>query len=250
VQKINRIAILAVIFIGGCGTTGKVNLSESLCGNPEKVIEVTTKRNLSEYGFYIQKGKLSIEEGGKKTKLLFTMKYIREENYLISVRSETGIEALRVMISKDTLLVNDRINREVLYGNPEDFRRISGIPADLLKICVGDIAGNDLKLVKEREIKSGIIDVYSNSAGIRLVSSVDCKLNKVRKARIYTDDEKIMLELNYSDFRGTDLLIPGSTNITDSNKNVRIKLNVRRFIIPWHGDLEFYPGTGFTRKRI
>lgn len=249
-QKIKRIAIIFVILLGGCGTAGKINLSENFCGNPEKVMDITTKGNLSEYGFYIQKGRLIIDEGGKKTRLLFTMKYIREENYLISIRSETGIEALRVLISNDTLLVNDRINREVLYGNPEDFRRISGIPVSLLKICVGDIAGNDFRPVKENDIKAGLIDTYSYSSGIRLVSSIDCKINKVKKTKLYTDDEKIMLELGYSDFRGGNLLIPATTTITDSNKNIRIKINVKRFIIPWHGDLEFYPGTGFTRKRI
>ena len=38
-----------------------------------------------------------------------TIKYELPDKYLISIRSKAGIEAARIFITKDTVLINDRI---------------------------------------------------------------------------------------------------------------------------------------------
>ncbi|HPC97779.1 MAG TPA: DUF4292 domain-containing protein [Bacteroidales bacterium] len=241
---------LMCFILAGCGSAGITSRSESDCLKPDEILKETIKGNISEYGFYIQKGKITILDGNKKTDLLFTMKYTRGENYLVSIRSLTGIEAMRVLLTKDTILVNDRINRQVLYGESEDFRRISGIPAGILKICVGDLAGNNIRITENEKVKPGAISISSFYYGINLKSAIDCKLKKVIKTRLFTDDYEDLLEINYSDFRGNNLLLPGKAGIVDSKRNVKIKIEIKKFIVPWYGDLDFIPGTNFTLKRI
>lgn len=250
IKRIKKYIILFYLVLAGCSTTGLTSRSENDCRNPEEILKEALEKNLSNYGFYIQKGKITIIEGNAKTNLLFTMKYTRGESYLVSVRSLTGTEALRVLLTKDTILVNDRINRQVLYGEAEDFRRISGIPLGLLKICVGDLAGSNIRISSnEKSINKALI-IYSLYSGINLNSTIDCKSRKVTRTVLFTENNENILEINYSDFRGDNLLIPGKTGIVDSKRNIKIKIEIKRFIVPWYGDLDFFPGTNFILKRI
>ncbi len=55
------------------------------------------------------KADVEVFNNGENRKLISTVKYRKPGNYLVSVKHRTGVEAARIYITKDTVLINDRI---------------------------------------------------------------------------------------------------------------------------------------------
>jgi len=249
-RKKEIIVIILTFVVSSCVTSLKSLNNNEIYSNPEVIIDETLRNNVSNYGFFIQKGKLDIKNENERTRLIFTVKHLPPDNYLISLRSVTGIEAMRVKLSKDTIIVNDRINREILYGKGEAFERIAGVPIDLLVLAFGDLSGVNIKFKVNNEIKNNTIDVYSNIKDINIISTINCNLKKVKKATVFTNQQGNMLVVNYSDFKRGNTMVPGTIDITNEKGNIRILIKIRKIIIPWHGEIEFIPGNGYMMRSL
>ncbi len=247
----NKIKIVILLFIVfGCAPSLKNINEKEIYLKRSQIIEETLRNNLGEYGFFIKKGKLNINNGNEETVLLFTMKYLPQDNYLISLKSVTGIEAMRVKLTKDTIIVNDRINKEILYGKSEAFERVAGIPVELLKIAVGDLCGHNIKFDENYDIKNNTLNVFSNLRNINIVSTINCNINKVKRVVIYSNEQDDKLYIDYSGFKGGNYIMPGTINIQNEKGDIKISIKVKKIIIPWQGELEFIPGNGYTKKNL
>ena len=76
------------------------------------------------------------------------MKYRLPGNYLVSIRNKTGMEAARVYVTHDTVLINDRIYRKLYIGSNEYLLKKYGIATNSLPLVFGDY----LKGLSEVEI--------------------------------------------------------------------------------------------------
>ncbi|HRC89647.1 MAG TPA: DUF4292 domain-containing protein [Bacteroidales bacterium] len=249
-RKKKIIVIILTFVVSSCATSLKSLNNNEIYSNPEVIIDETLRNNVSNYGFFIQKGKLDIKNENERTRLIFTVKHLPPDNYLISLRSVTGIEAMRVKLSKDTIIVNDRINREILYGKGEAFERIAGVPIDLLVLAFGDLSGVNIKFKVNNEIKNNTIDVYSNIKDINIISTINCNLKKVKKATVFTNQQGNMLVVSYSDFKRGNTMVPGTIDIKNEKGNIRILIKIKKIIIPWHGEIEFIPGNGYMMRSL
>jgi hypothetical protein len=248
-RKIGKI-IITVLLIAGCATGKNIN-SIILCGDWGKIIENTVNNNITESGFYIQKGRLNLKSEKEKVGLYFSVKYARKNKYLISLKGKSGIEALRIFISNDTLLVNDRINRELLYGRPEDFERITGIPVELLKVIFGDVPEYNLKVESPYQVdKKEEIRVEGYFKGLKYYFNVNCRLQKMSNLIISTGLKEENIIVSNNKFRGDNKLIPVETSVYDPVRKIKIEIRNQKFIIPWYGDIEFIPGANFKKRHI
>lgn len=247
-----KIIYLAVIInlCCGCGVAQKKFMGADHCKNQCSIIENTLKNNLTYVGFYIQKGKIIIKEGSKKISLLYSVKYAREEKYLISLRDVSGAEAMRIYIDTDTLLVNNRINREFLSGSNTEFERITGVPAEFLKVCFGDLPEYNLGAGKKTVTENQGWEVSGYYKGIRFVAVIDCGVTKVKKIALYTGVDYEHIDIMYRKFDGEIYKIPREIIMYDSGKKVKIELRNNRYIVPWYGDIEFIPGTGYRKSQL
>ncbi|MBP7731662.1 MAG: DUF4292 domain-containing protein [Bacteroidales bacterium] len=244
------VIVILSFLVSGCATSLKSLNNNEIYSNPEVIIDETLRSNLGEYGFFIQKGKLDIKNENERTRLIFTVKHLPPDNYLISLRSVTGIEAMRVKLSKDTIVVNDRINREILYGKGEAFEKIAGVPVDLLGIAFGDLSGVNIKLVENSEIRNNNIIVYSNLRNISIISTINCNLRKVKEAIVFTNPKENELVIKYSDFKRGNIIIPRTIDIKNGKGDIRILIKIKKIIVPWHGEIEFIPGNGYMMRSL
>ncbi len=248
VKIIFGLLVVCSIFVG-C-SAGKMSESVKGCRDPEKIIENTFRNNLSADGFFIQKGKLIVDDGKEKVAFLLSVKYGRDGRYLVSIRSISGIEAMRVYLDFDTLMINDRINREVVYGKASDFERITGINTGLLKICFGDLPGENIFEINESEKNRNTIGIKGFFSGIMYNSNIDCNLKRPVSTEILVGEGVEFIKIEYKKYDGELYKIPREIVVYDSGRQIKLNLRMRKYIIPWHGDIEFIPGAGYRKRKL
>lgn len=242
--------IILFLAFSGCAVKKKHSESSIYCNDGKDIINRTAENNLTNYGFYLQKGKLTVygEEG--KINLFFSMKYARRDTFLISLRSWNGMEAVRILIAPDTVLANDRINRELLYGSPQDLEKAGGVPIELFKLCIGDLAFYNVTAEDEIKKSKEEITVTSSLRGLEINSVIDCRLGKLKYVRIYTGVPGEYLIIRYNRFKGDTLKFPGEITIMEPKRKIKLVLKVWKYIVPWYGDIQLIPGSGYTKRPI
>jgi len=226
--------------------TGSTGYSEDI----NRIILKTYSKNITDLGFYIQKGKIQLIEGKRKLNFLYSVKYARRDIYLISIRALNGYEALRVFINKDTILINDRVNKELLYGSKNDFEKLTGIPVEFLKICFGDIIDyskgsvNNVNIIGKELVITGMI------FGIEAITTINTETYKVRSVKLSSAYSKEEITADYRKYKGDNHIIPGETLIYDSKRSVQLIIKNQKFIVPWYGDIDFVPGRNYKERHI
>ena len=109
-------------------------------------MERIENQNLTKRNFFIQKAEIEILSEEENQKLIASIKFIYPDQYLISLKSKTGIEAARIFITDDTVLINDRINRKLYFGKPAQLKNKYGISPAVLPVVLGDFIKGNSKL--------------------------------------------------------------------------------------------------------
>ena len=250
-QKVS-IVITWFILITGCASTAKYqgNIEENSPGNAKETVEYARQNNITNNGFFISKGKISTSGESGRISLYFTMKYKLPGTYLISLRGKTGMEAFRIYISSDTVLINDRLNKTLLIGKNYDFDRITGIPADLLKVSVGDYFYNTPKYEENENCNDGEIQVRDYCMGLIIKTTIDCDIGKPQRVLITTGATDEYINLEYGKFRPDKNRVPKKIEIYDFRRKIKIKISINKYSYPWFGDIQFIPGSGYSIKPL
>ena len=103
--------------------------------------------------FIFKRQILTVIQDNISVRLIADIKFRKPDSMLITVRSRTGIEAGRAFISKDTLIVKDRLNKKLLVGKPEALGTKYGVDPSFLFTVLGDI-------VVEEKTGHVLMDVY------------------------------------------------------------------------------------------
>jgi hypothetical protein len=240
--------ILVFLVLAGCSVSrkGKFSAENDLRSNAFNSAG-TKSFNLSNSGFFISKATLEISAGGEKQKALCSIKYDGLGKYLVTVRSRTGIEAARLYISNDTVLINDRIDRIVYYGSSEKLSDKYGIAYYLIPLIFGDYISfqydsEDLPcsdgIIRKREL------IYGNTVSY----IIDCRHDKVIEAETGRRGE---LKLRFEDFFVNGIQrYPQVIDIEDTSRRLKVKLTIGTVELPWEGSIEFIPGSNYKKVPI
>jgi hypothetical protein len=236
----------------GCGGTKELHLdgASGTDKSASMVVNKTAQRNITTGGFFIHKGRIkSIGEEGR-INLYFTMKFSPPSKYLISIRSKTGMEAFRVYLTGDTVLINDRLNKSVLYGNTNDFERIVGLPIALLKVSLGDLFLIDPKLQPDEICIDNEVRLNEYFLGLMVKSTIDCRIDKVKSVLLTTGVPDEFVTIEYKKARDDNYGLPKKVEINDFRRKIKITLSLDKYSSPWVGEIEFLPGLGYTVKPL
>lgn len=223
-------------------------------GIPEKkdfniTAQVLEKQNITSDNFFIQKAQIEIISEGTSNVFLATVRFIRPDTFLISLRSKAGIEAARIFLTKDTVLINDRINKQLLFGKPDALGRKFRFTSEIFPVLLGDF-------VKDKDIKNIVTDcrngkavLVSNMYGSRLIYNIDCNRMKVISTVREGSTDKTSESLFFEKFiKVNKLTYPSRIRIDyyDTEVNIRIE----RLESPWIGNIEFIPGKNYELKEL
>ncbi len=235
-----------MFIIPGCSVV-RETASENVSNGRGKTISIEDLKtyNFTGSDFQIQKALIEIKNEDGDQKLMANLKYREPGIYLVSLRSLTGIEAARLYISDDTILINDRVNKKVYHGSTEYMMEKYGISIKYLPLILGDIVieknnsqyfncrDNETEIM-ERSEKNDII--YTLSCSTEKVKYVTTE-NSISGKGLYIYFDKFKKENNISYYR--------NIRITDEKKENTIKITIERISRTVVNDLNFIPGKNY-----
>jgi hypothetical protein len=243
--------LLIVIISWGCNSRLYLskNSPDSVANTPENIVSNIFKNNLSQESFFIEKGDLIYKTDNSSGRYIFTLKYQKPDTFLVSIKSLAGFEGARIFMTKDTILVNDRIRKRVLYGKPERFENISGFPYYCIYLIFGDIIRSDNKnIVLENESNGLILLQKIMDKTVRSVP--ERKLNKIKSVLIASKSGNEELSITYSKFSKSATRFPEVIDLKEYNRNISARIKIRKLQIPWTGSIEFLPGRDYKKEEI
>ena len=244
-QKVILISAVYIL-LAGCSVLRKEKSEISEISNDltkENLIKVLRKGNLSDSSFYIQKAEVEIITNGEKEKFLAAWKYEKSGRSLLSLRSRTGIEVARVLITKDTVLVNDRINRKIYYGKGEYIGRKYNVTVSSLPVVIGDFIGGNYYLNQLVKCNAGSINLQTSVKGLKTDYIIDCKKGKVISTTIYNSLNEKELDINFSKFiKVEEKILASKVSVKYYKNDSEVNIKIDKIVCPWDGKVEFIPG--------
>ena len=244
-QKIGYIFCLFV-FLSGCSVVKKKSISEKTLNEApvSNILEGVEKQNITIDNFFISKAEVEIISDDNKQKLLASIKFNYPDRYLISLKSKTGIEVARIFITDDTVLVNDRFNKKLYFGDPENLKKKFSISPELLPVILGDLIRGKEISVENVACIDNKAEINCNIKGIKIDYIIDCN-----KLKIISASQEFSISTNYTAMQYDNFikagygLIPSKIRV-DFNEFV-ITVKIEKIDSPWAGDIEFIPGARY-----
>jgi hypothetical protein len=237
------------MFAGGCSLSRKAantTSTGSLSNESGNILENIVRQNISSRGFFIQKAEVELNNQSGKQKFLSSIKFEYPDKYIISLKNRTGIEGARIYISKDSLIVNDRINKKMYFGTTVYLNTKFGLDQSLLPLIFGDLVTENNKQDLKEKCFEGKLEFNCVLRGVTLNYNIDCKRNKsslvILKSNFLQQDVIIRSE-GY--LIKEDILVPRIVEIEDLNTNTVIRIRFLKIEKPWNGNLKFVPGKGY-----
>lgn len=248
------IFILFTILLAACSVTGKrraAPVSEDALVRAEDFYNELRQDNLSSSGFYISRADIDLNTPAIDIKLIATVKYLFPDSLFISLRTRTGIEAGRVLLTDDTVLVNDRINRLIYYGEPGDLEKKYQIPASAVFAMFGDFIGQPQTYEKSVRCVDGTHLCVTRIGGYTLKYEIDCYNGKPFKAFISGITQANGIQADFGEFiRSGNKRIPGSIKVMTGDNKVNFTMGIRNIQTGWTGEIDFIPGRNYRKVRI
>ena len=122
-------------------------------GNANGVVRVKESLIKSKSDFrtaWVKKYSCEIRENWKRKEFYGDIKIIKGERITITVKSGIGIETARALLTKDSVIIVDRINKEVYCGGYEQMKEYFGL-LDCYKKVEDLIVGNNSMVLEEME---------------------------------------------------------------------------------------------------
>lgn len=250
-QKVIAILILLLVISNNCSVSRRSGPLEAKA--PEgSFMEKVISNNLTQQSFNIQKAEINLVNPEVTEKITATVKFKKPDTIMVSIKSFAGIEAARFFMTSDTMLVNDRINRQILYGNPSDFYRRYGFRIEMAGIIFGDFLGDIKDISGDYNCKNGGTierNVFKERQRIRY--TIDCKSRKAQYAEAVSFDSGQIIKFYFRDFKKAGkITYPVNIRIVDEKTSSQIEINIKRIDIDWSGSVKFIPGQGYEKVEI
>jgi hypothetical protein len=251
-RKINFILLLLVLSVGcsviRTGRKGNSGMSDAI--SPVKILESVKKQNITSNSFFIQKAEIQISGREGTEKMLGSIKFESPDRYLISIKSLTGIEAARIFISGDTILVNDRMNRKQYSGSNHYLVKEYGLKTSLIPIIFGDYITDNLS-ENMTICSNGKSDINVTTAGIKINYIIDCQNEKIILATTESRQNGKGIEIHYNDFyKNRNIFFPREIEIKNIQRETTVDIKIKKIESPWSGKVEFIPGIGYELIRL
>jgi hypothetical protein len=244
-----RIALILIliVIIYGCSAVKKEEKSR-ITTETSNIVSLTNLKesNISNNDFFITRAEIEILNNGEKQKFLASLKFKNPGIYLISLRNKTGIEGARIFISKDTILINDRINKKLYCGSPGYIKIKYGISTSTLPVIIGDFIDGKENQITELKCNNNRSEVSGINEEKEIKYTVDCRERKISETKMINETEGIVLL--FSKFIDNNKKhYPQSIKIEDSKQETEINIEIQRIEFNPIEKVDFIPGKDYEK---
>jgi Domain of unknown function (DUF4292) len=243
---------MLIVIAESCSVSRKAHktISEAEIRNGN-ILEAVMSNNISNDNFYIQKAAITVTQNEISAKFLASLKFRKPDTILLVLKSKLGIEAGRAFITRDTILVNDRVNKKLMTGDPQKIKTKYGIEPAMLNIILGDMIINEDDKGRKLNCSGGISSNDFNVGSRKIEYLIDCRKGKISKAYIEGDVNSGNIDLEFSNFlRERNIIRPGLVVINDDLTSMKVEVQIEKVEIGWNGKIDFVPGNGYKIVRL
>ena len=200
-------------------------------------------QNVTGSSFFIARADVDITVKGVNDKFIASIKYLVTGEYLISLRSRSGVEGARILISRDTVLINDRINRKLYFGSGEEMLLRYGVSPSVIPVIFGDYIHSDIEANIVANCENGEVRSYQSVGGMDISYILDCREQKVISAR---SGNTKSISIQFSKFINlNEKKVAGEIEFEDIARELKLIMRIRKLESPWEGEIDFIPGSGY-----
>jgi len=200
-QKLNIVIVVILLVISSsCQSLRmKGGMGDSRTGemNAGRFITEMKSTNISAQAVSINRIVINYENDFESRRLRANARLDGKGNVLVSIRTFAGIEAARILITKDTVKVADRINRICYVGNTTLLAAKYGFEYNFINLLFGDFVETN---VAERRIacQDGTTEINDYRRGIRY--RIDCSLFKIVEAVGNINEKGSLIRGEFTEF--------------------------------------------------
>jgi hypothetical protein len=246
---LSRIPLILVLIVTiyGCSAVKKEQKS-GITSEISNIVSLTELKgsNISNNDFFITKAEIEILNNGEKQKFLASLKFKNPETYLISLRNNAGIEGARIFISKDTILVNDRINKKLYYGSARYIKSKYGITTSTIPVIIGDFINEEKDQISELKCSNNKSEISEINEEKEIKYIIDCGERKISETKIIHGKEGIVLLfsrfINYNSKH-----YPQSIKIEDFKQESEINIKIQKIEFNAIEKVDFIPGKEYEK---
>jgi len=241
--------LIILILGGGCSASRRMNKSGTFPGERNlngAVAGAIKSNNLSGNNFYIRKAEISVTDRNITNRFNASIKFRKPDSMLVSIKSLIGIEAGRMLLTGDTVIINDRVNKKMIRGNTERLGRKYGIDPSLIFALLGDFIISHKDENRQINCVNGFYrdNFIINDKRVEYV--VDCKKGKITNAYFEGTLTTGNITIMYGKFKRMDgLFIPEEITMEDDLSDLGINIKINNLEVGWNGRIEFIPGSGY-----
>ena len=253
-QKIIPIVFLIALAFSACSTARKAGRTDSGTTLDETAgnrLETVISNNLTNHDFYIRRADIRVRQENVTVNLNASIKFRRPDSMMISVRSGIGVEAGKGFLTGDTVIVNDRFNRKLMVGDPEEIRSKYGIDPALIYVLLGDLIVGKDDYRSMLNCQRGEFRRQYNIEGRNVEYTIDCQRKKVRRVYLEGDIRTGNITILLSGIvKDGNITYPEKIAINDDLKELDIEVEIKRIESPWSGSMGTVGGQGYRVVRI
>lgn len=245
-----KLIFIVAAILAGCSPARRANIGIPF-EKADSYIELSDKilsRNMTTGNFNIVKAEVEIINNGDSQKLIASCKYRTPENYLLSIRNRTGIEAARIYITKDTILINDRIYRKLYCGSNEYLMDKYGLATNALPLIFGDYIDQITEIEQLKDCKNGTAEIQGYLDRKEIWYYLDCGRAKVSAISLCDKAGTAGINFRYSNFKSVGKFIyPGQINIEDIKGRTKIGIKILSVEYQNIEQIGFIPGRNYEK---
>lgn len=245
-----NLILFPLLLICACSTIKNTEKAANNTDNKQFIeLQKIRSLNISGRDYNILKAVVKISSAEEKSEFLVNFRFHLPDTFMFSVKSKIGIEAARGLISKDTIIINDRLNKKLYYGSSAYLSEKYGVKISSLHLIMGDLITQGLEINDTLKCENGEARFSDLSGGRKIEYKINCKTGKVTDTFIEAENEEILLEFEKHITEGK-VEMPGIIKISDKNNETEIEIKIEKFTT---GDIEniiFIPGSGYEKNLL
>jgi len=200
--SIQLLGIVLLLFVFSCKQTERAKRS-SLEGKKTEYLLQQLSQNEFKFKTLSAKSSIELEEKGKKTSFKANIRMRNDSAIWISITPLLGIEMARVLITKDTVKVINRLNKEYFIGDYGYINEKFNVELEF-ELLQSLMLGNAIPFEADEKLKFATDKerYYLGNLKKRKAKKADDKPKKIEREK----EEVVSLWLNQSTFKLEDFL--------------------------------------------
>jgi hypothetical protein len=240
--------ILSFLLVTACSST---NLNKTVT-KAENTYGVSVRdvldRNFANNDFSIKKIEVGFSSEGEYSSFLAGIKFKYPSTWLITIRSNTGLEIVRIFIDRDSVWVNNRIQRKLYVGNCESFERKYGLYPVMLPMFIGDLLCSEAKATDRYQCNKEEIQFNDKLGDFDIDNTINCSDRKIKKSIMKNGSQEILSVRIEKSKKMNDNIFPERILLKSGRIKATLRIKALDFDLNKIESILFMPGKGYERE--